>query len=116
MELTREDVEKLIKENAELKKENATLKNNHDELLIKFNGMVNRLDKLEEDRFLEPEKQPVSGRSDSDQISQAKGEALSVIDSIKQLQDAWSNADARMDRHSERMDDQDQYGKKKTHS
>ena len=112
MEFTREEVEKLIKENNELKKENATLKNNHGELLTKFNCMVNRLDKLEESRSAEPAKQHVSNRSESDEISQAKGEVLNVIDSIKQLQDAWSNADVRMDRHSERMDDQDQYSKK----
>ena len=112
MEFTREEVEKLIKENNELKKENATLKNNHGELLTKFNCMVNRLDKLEESRSAEPAKH-VSNRSESDEISQAKGEVLNVIDSIKQLQDAWSNADVRMDRHSERMDDQDQYSKKK---
>ena len=88
------------------------LKNNHGELLTKFNCMVNRLDKLEESRSAEPAKH-VSNRSESDEISQAKGEVLNVIDSIKkQLQDAWSNADVRMDRHSERMDDQDQYSKK----
>ena len=102
-------MEDQMKENATLKEENETLKNNYGILLDKYNDMVRRVSKLESTAT--PSEPPKESDRPAE-ISEVKGEALNIIDSIRRLQDAWSRADARMERHTTRLDDQDQYGKK----
>ena len=104
------ELEKLRQENDALRAENLTLKNNHAELLSKYDDILERLIKLENGAAVNPVTKPDDPKPA--EISDLKCETLNISDSIRELQNGWSKAQGIIDIHAKRLDDHDQNSRK----
>ena len=108
MSETQNNLQELIKENAELKSKYNALHCNYDDLQSKYAEMVKRVSDIEARTLHTPltSAKPDDNSSKkviASELSQMKGDALNISASIRDLQDVWSHAENKLDTSSSRL-------------